>query len=126
MKCTVKPIFFCTVPVVADEFGPGNLKSIEITLDGFETRSTTCLKHSDVATAHISTRDAVRRPPQHADRRDAGQVEGDPQRITSPLRGSTYAMRVKRAEESRIAFNATARCERAYVVLVRQRCVCRA
>ncbi|VWB07215.1 hypothetical protein BLA23254_00156 [Burkholderia lata] len=62
MKCTVKPIFFCTVPVAADELGLGNLKSIEITLDGFETRPTTSLNHSDVATAHISTRDAVRRP----------------------------------------------------------------
>lgn len=62
IKCTVKPIFFCTVQVFADEPGRGNLKSAEITLDGFETRSTTRLNHSDVATTHISTGDAVRRP----------------------------------------------------------------
>ncbi|WP_260433004.1 hypothetical protein [Burkholderia cenocepacia] len=44
----------------------------------------------------------------HPDCRDAGQVEGDPPRITSPLRDSPYAMRVKTTDETRIAFNATA------------------
>ncbi|KVU52157.1 penicillin-binding protein 1C [Burkholderia ubonensis] len=49
-----------------------------------------------------------RRPPQNPDCGNAGQVDGDPPRITSPLRGSTYAMRVKDAGGTRIAFNATA------------------
>lgn len=51
---------------------------------------------------------ARRRPPQNPDCRDAGQIEGDAPRVTSPLRGSTYAMRVKSADDTRIAFNATA------------------
>ncbi|VWC78759.1 hypothetical protein BLA18110_02575 [Burkholderia lata] len=62
MKCTVKSIFFCTVHVVADELGFRNSKSTKITLDGFETLSTTSLNHSDVATAHIFAGDAVRWP----------------------------------------------------------------
>ncbi|WP_230944886.1 hypothetical protein [Burkholderia stagnalis] len=49
-----------------------------------------------------------RHPPQNPDCANAGQVDGDPPRITSPLRGSTYAMRVKDARDTRIAFNATA------------------
>lgn len=78
MKCTVTPIFFCTVPAVADELGLINLKSIEITLDGFETRSITCLNHSDVATAHIFAGDAVRRPPVcRSDRSAAGSCFTD-------------------------------------------------
>ncbi|HDR9874905.1 TPA: transpeptidase-transglycosylase [Burkholderia cenocepacia] len=44
----------------------------------------------------------------HPDCRDAGQVEGDPPRVTSSLRGSPYAMRVKTTDETCIAFNATA------------------
>ncbi|HHT8903386.1 TPA: transpeptidase-transglycosylase [Burkholderia cenocepacia] len=44
----------------------------------------------------------------HPDCCDAGQVEGDPPRVTSSLRGSPYAMRVKRTDETRIAFNAIA------------------
>jgi penicillin-binding protein 1C len=49
-----------------------------------------------------------RTPPQNPDCDNAGQVVGDPPRITSPLRGSSYAMRLKRQGEDRIAFNATA------------------
>ncbi|KWI41755.1 penicillin-binding protein 1C [Burkholderia stagnalis] len=49
-----------------------------------------------------------RHPPQNPDCTNAGQADGDPPRITSPLRGSTYAMRVKDARDTRIAFNATA------------------
>ncbi|HTA65763.1 MAG TPA: penicillin-binding protein 1C [Xanthomonadaceae bacterium] len=47
-------------------------------------------------------------PPANPDCADAGQVAGDPPRITSPLRGSTYAMQIKRQEENRVAFSATA------------------
>jgi penicillin-binding protein 1C len=50
-----------------------------------------------------------RRPPQNPDCRDAGQsVDGDPPRITSPLKGSAYATRVKEAGDTKIAFSATA------------------
>ena len=49
-----------------------------------------------------------RRPPQNPGCRDAGQIDGDAPRITSPLRGSSYAMRLKDADATSIAFNATA------------------
>ncbi|GAB7536220.1 penicillin-binding protein 1C [Burkholderia sp. 3C] len=49
-----------------------------------------------------------RRPPQNPACRDAGQMSGGPPRITSPLRGSTYAMRMSTPDGTRIAFNATA------------------
>ncbi len=48
-----------------------------------------------------------RKPPQNPDCKNAGAPEGDPPQITSPLRGSTYAMRLKQLGQSRIAFIAT-------------------
>ena len=49
-----------------------------------------------------------RAPPQNPDCESAGQPTGDPPRITSPLRGSSYAMRLNKQDQERIAFNATA------------------
>jgi len=48
-----------------------------------------------------------RKPPQNPDCRDAGTPDGDPPQITSPLRGSTYALRLKQLGQERIAFMAT-------------------
>jgi penicillin-binding protein 1C len=48
-------------------------------------------------------------PPQNPACRDAGQpVQGASPHITSPLRGSTYTLRAKNADNTQIAFNATA------------------
>ncbi len=49
-----------------------------------------------------------RMPPQNPDCEGAGQPMGDPPRITSPLRGSSYAMRLRQPEQQQIAFSATA------------------
>ena len=49
-----------------------------------------------------------RKPPQNPACRGAGTMEGDPPQITSPVRGSVYAVRIKQSAETRIAFNATA------------------
>jgi len=50
-----------------------------------------------------------RAPPRNPACRDAGQaVTGEPPRITSPLRGSTYTMRTKDAGDTQIPFSATA------------------
>ncbi len=46
-------------------------------------------------------------PPAAPDCQGAGQVAGDPPRITSPLRGSTYTLRLARAGQQRIALTAT-------------------
>ncbi len=48
-----------------------------------------------------------RKPPQNPDCRDAGTPDGSPPQITSPLRGSTYAMRLAQLGQERIAFIAT-------------------
>ncbi|MEP6897858.1 MAG: penicillin-binding protein 1C, partial [Rhodanobacter sp.] len=48
-----------------------------------------------------------RKPPQNPDCNNAGAPEGDPPQITSPLRGSTYAMRLTQLGQERIAFVAT-------------------
>jgi penicillin-binding protein 1C len=48
-----------------------------------------------------------RKPPQNLSCDGAGQVNGDPPQITSPLRGSIYALRLKQQGMERIAFNAT-------------------
>ncbi len=48
-----------------------------------------------------------RKPPQNPDCHDAGTPDGDPPQITSPLRGSTYALRLKQQGQERIAFMAT-------------------
>ena len=51
----------------------------------------------------------LRRPPQNSACRDAGEAQGEPPRITSPLRGSTYTMRLKEeGGDARIAFAASA------------------
>ena len=47
-----------------------------------------------------------RKPPQNPECRNAGTPDGGPPRITSPLRGSVYAMRLKKLGQERIAFNA--------------------
>ena len=49
-----------------------------------------------------------RAPPLNPDCANAGQQVGDPPRITSPLRGSSYAMRLNKQDQEGIAFNATA------------------
>ncbi len=46
-------------------------------------------------------------PPQNPDCRNAGTLVGDPPQITSPLRGSTYALRLRQVGQERIAFSAT-------------------
>ena len=50
----------------------------------------------------------LRRPPQNPACRDAGSPQGEPPRITSPLRGSTYTMRLKEEGRAPIAFAASA------------------
>jgi penicillin-binding protein 1C len=50
----------------------------------------------------------LRRPPQNPACRRAGWATGDAPRITSPLRGNTYTMRVKQAGDTGIAFTASA------------------
>jgi penicillin-binding protein 1C len=47
-----------------------------------------------------------RKPPQNPQCRDAGTPDGAPPQITSPVRGSTYAMRLKQIGQQRIAFSA--------------------
>ncbi|HEY2346574.1 MAG TPA: penicillin-binding protein 1C [Xanthomonadaceae bacterium] len=49
-----------------------------------------------------------RKPPVNPDCSGAGEQAGDPPKITSPLRGSTYALRLKHEEGNRVAFSATA------------------
>ncbi|MEO9214313.1 MAG: penicillin-binding protein 1C [Rhodanobacter sp.] len=48
-----------------------------------------------------------RKPPQNVQCASAGTPNGDPPQITSPLRGSTYAMRLAQLGQERIAFLAT-------------------
>ena len=50
---------------------------------------------------------ARRKPPQNPACRSASTPDGDPPRISSPVRGSIYAMRLKQLGEERIAFKAT-------------------
>ncbi|NKJ23674.1 penicillin-binding protein 1C [Dyella sp. SG609] len=47
-----------------------------------------------------------RTPPRNEACVNGGEAVGEPPRITSPLRGSIYALRLKRSDESRIAFSA--------------------
>jgi penicillin-binding protein 1C len=49
-----------------------------------------------------------RAPPRNDACVDAGRADGDPPRITSPLRGSLYALRLKERGQAPIAFAATA------------------
>jgi penicillin-binding protein 1C len=48
-----------------------------------------------------------RKPPQNLSCNGAGQPGGDPPQITSPLRGSTYALRLQQQGMERIALSAT-------------------
>jgi penicillin-binding protein 1C len=48
-----------------------------------------------------------RKPPQNPECRNAGAPDGVAPQITSPLRGSVYAMRLKQLGQERIAFNAS-------------------
>ncbi|TCV96451.1 penicillin-binding protein 1C [Luteibacter rhizovicinus] len=50
---------------------------------------------------------ARRTPPPLPDCQGGAQFAGDPPRITSPVRGTTYTMRASRIGEERIAFTAT-------------------
>ncbi|HKQ11691.1 MAG TPA: penicillin-binding protein 1C [Rhizomicrobium sp.] len=47
-----------------------------------------------------------RKPPQNPSCANAGALEGSPPQITSPLRGSSYVMRVSRQDRKSIALNA--------------------
>jgi len=47
-----------------------------------------------------------RRPPRNPDCTDAGMPDGTPPRITSPMRGSSYVLRVTQRDRQNIAFNA--------------------
>ena len=49
-----------------------------------------------------------RKPPQNAECINAGAPEGTAPQITSPMRGSAYAMRLAQQDRERIAFNAAA------------------
>jgi penicillin-binding protein 1C len=50
---------------------------------------------------------ARRTPPPLPDCQGGGQLAGDPPKITSPLKGSTYQIRVSRLGNERIGFAAT-------------------
>ena len=68
---------------------------------------------SDLKQVFVQAGMPRRDPPENPACENAGQVTGDPPRITSPLRGSSYAMRLHALQSSRqggdrIAFNATA------------------
>ncbi|HEX8779508.1 MAG TPA: penicillin-binding protein 1C [Rhodanobacter sp.] len=63
---------------------------------------------SDLALVFAQAGIPRRRPPQNTACREAGRPVGDPPQITSPLRGSTYAMRLRQDRPTPIAFGATA------------------
>jgi len=63
---------------------------------------------SDLAHVFAQAGMARRKPPQNPACRDAGRALGDPPQITSPLRASSYAMRLGQAGATAIAFSATA------------------
>jgi penicillin-binding protein 1C len=61
---------------------------------------------SDLARVFTQAGLPRRKPPQ-ADCGAIGSTDGDPPRITSPLRGAAYTVRARHADQQRIAFNAT-------------------
>jgi penicillin-binding protein 1C len=61
---------------------------------------------SDLAQVFAQAGIPRRKPPVSADCRDAGQLAGDAPSITSPLRGSIYAMRVSETDRKHIALSA--------------------
>ncbi|MDR6642316.1 penicillin-binding protein 1C [Luteibacter sp. 1214] len=63
---------------------------------------------SDLARVFAQAGLARRTPPPLPDCQGGGQLVGDPPRITSPLKGSTYQIRVSRLGTERVAFTATA------------------
>lgn len=63
---------------------------------------------SDLQQAFAQVGIARRRPPQNPACPNAGAPGGNPPQITSPLRGSQYAMRAAHTGDMRIAFNAVA------------------
>jgi len=62
---------------------------------------------SDLQRVFVQAGMPRRAPPHNPACSEAGRPDGDPPRITSPLRGSTYAMRLKQLGQQRIAFSAT-------------------
>ncbi|WP_448095875.1 penicillin-binding protein 1C [Luteibacter yeojuensis] len=62
---------------------------------------------SDLARVFAQAGMPRRAPPALPDCQGGGQPAGDPPKITSPLRGSTYQIRVSRFGSERIAFSAT-------------------
>lgn len=62
---------------------------------------------SDLQQVFVQAGIPRRKPPQNPDCRNAGTPQGDPPQITSPLRGSTYALRLAQLGQERIAFTAT-------------------
>jgi penicillin-binding protein 1C len=63
---------------------------------------------SDLARVFAQAGMPRRTPPALPDCQGGGQPPGDPPRITSPLKGSSYQIRVSRLGAERIAFAATA------------------
>ena len=63
---------------------------------------------SDLAQVFAQAGIPRRKPPQNPACRNAGRPDGDPPQITSPLRASTYAMRLHQDQPTPIAFSATA------------------
>lgn len=62
---------------------------------------------SDLAAVFARAGIPIRKPPGNPDCTGAGQSEGDPPGITSPLRHSTYAMRLDRRQGNAITLSAT-------------------
>jgi len=62
---------------------------------------------SDLEQVFIDAGIPRRKPPQNPDCTNAGAALGDAPRITSPLRGSSYALRLTENDNKRIAFSAT-------------------
>jgi penicillin-binding protein 1C len=63
---------------------------------------------SDLQQVFIEAGIPRRKPPQAGDCTDAGRPDGAAPKITSPLRGSAYVMRLKQETKERLALNATA------------------
>lgn len=62
---------------------------------------------SDLASVFARAGMPIKPPPRNPDCASAGVPDGDPPGITSPLRDSTYALRLDRPDGNRIAFTAT-------------------
>ena len=61
----------------------------------------------DLGSAQVQAGIPRHKPPQNVECKNAGEPDDDPPKITSPLRGSTYALRLKQLGRERIAFIAT-------------------